>query len=198
MCQTTTLSTDHGQHAPGHDCACNHTGPAFYPGRQVPASHDLEYPEVHFPPAALLAAVGEAGLRQLVLRHHSLLRQTEIGHLFAQDDNIFLERVAKIADFIIEACGGAAAYSAKEGANVCMRTRHFPFEITERAREIWLCKLLQALDESRFPAEWQQAYWIWMEAFSVRMINRRTTKAQAARLGYAEAREKWQTKAEQA
>lgn len=189
MCQTTTPSTA-GHHAPGHDCACNHTGPAFYPGRQVSASHDLEYPEVNFPPAEFLPAVGEAGLRQLVLRHHTLLRQTEIGHLFAQDEKIFLERVAKIADFIIEACGGPGAYSAKEGANVCMRTRHFPFEINERGREIWLSKLLQALDDSHFPAEWQQAYWIWMEAFSVRMINRRTTKAQAARFSYAEAREK--------
>ncbi|MDR3055941.1 MAG: hypothetical protein LBU53_11195 [Zoogloeaceae bacterium] len=191
MCQTTApfpAFDHHDHHATGHGCACNHSGAAFYPGRQVPASHDLEYPEVHFPPAEFLSAVGEAGLRQLVLTHHTLLRQSEIGHLFAKDDRIFAERVAKIADFIIEACGGSAAYSAAEGNNVCMRTRHFPFEITEHAREIWLSKLLQALGESSFPAEWQQAYWTWMEAFSVRMINRRTTKAQAARFSCAEAR----------
>jgi hemoglobin len=178
MCQS---SSDH--RADPYNCNCNRSG-AFYPGREVPASHDLEYPAVQFPTAALLHRVGEAGLRQLVLRHHTLLRQSEIGRLFAADDRIFAERVTQIADFVVEACGGPAAYSAREGENVCIRTRHFPFEIDERAREIWLDKLFLALEESDFPIELRQMYWRWMEAFSVRMINRRRTKAQAARVPY--------------
>jgi hemoglobin len=187
MCQNLASSSPAARHhAPGHpahNCACNQTG-ALQAGRQVPASHDLEYPEVNFPPAEFLREVGEANLRQLVLRHHTLLRQSEIGHLFAQDDQVFAERVEKIADFIVEACGGPTAYSAKEGDNVCIRTRHFPFTIDERARETWLTQLAQALAESALPEKWRQTYWTWMEAFSIRMINRRTTKAQAARLGY--------------
>jgi hemoglobin len=158
----------------------------------VPAGHDLEYPETPFPPATLLATVGEKGLRTLVRDHHTRLREdAEIGHLFARDDTIFLERVEKIADFVVESCGGPTAYSEAEGPDVCMRTRHFPFEIDERAREIWLEKLFGALAASDFPTDCRRAYWKWMEAFSVRMINRRRTKAQPLRFSYDEAVGRW-------
>jgi hypothetical protein len=36
----------------------------------------------------------------------------------------------------LQNCGGPAAYSATEGDDVCIRARHFPFEIDERARSL--------------------------------------------------------------
>jgi hemoglobin len=65
-----------------------------------------------------------------------------------------------------------------------MRTRHFPFTIDEKARETWLLCLWHAFDEAKFPAAIRREYWDWMEAFSARMINRRTMKAQPTRFAF--------------
>ncbi|MDR2364369.1 MAG: hypothetical protein LBD68_00730 [Zoogloeaceae bacterium] len=185
MCQTAQIPQSAESR---HRCACNRTG-GFHSGRDVPASHDLEYPEVRFPTHALFAEIGEEKLRALVFRHHSLLREdAEIGHLFATDDAVFAKRMQVISAFFVEACGGPAAYSATEGDNVCIRTRHFPFEIDERAREIWLEKLYIALGESGLSEEMREMYWTWLEAMSIRMINRRRTKTQPLRFPWGEAR----------
>ncbi|MDR0717662.1 MAG: hypothetical protein LBF50_09645 [Azoarcus sp.] len=186
MCQA--AEEKHEKHHQRHHCACNRTG-EFHSEHRVPASHDLEYPEVRFPARAFLAEIGEEKLRALVWRHHGLLRaDAEIGHLFAADDAVFAERMRIIASFFVEACGGPAAYSATEGSNVCIRSRHFPFEIDERAREIWLEKLHAVLEESELSPEMREMYWTWLEAMSIRMVNRRRTKGQPLRLSYAEAR----------
>ncbi|MDR1647914.1 MAG: hypothetical protein LBR88_07780 [Zoogloeaceae bacterium] len=189
MCQTahqTAQSID----SP-HRCACNRTGD-FHSGREVPGGHDLEYPEVRFPTRELFAEIGEEKLRALVWRHHSLLRQNaEIGHLFAADDAVFAARMQVIASFFVEACGGPAAYSATEGDNVCIRTRHFPFEVDERAREIWLENLCRVLEESALSEKLRDRYWSWLEAMSIRMINRRRTKAQPLRFSWDEARRRF-------
>lgn len=142
-------------------------------------------PEVPFPSLRVIEALGEHGLRQLVAQHHALLRQSAIGHLFAQDAAQFAQLVERVADFVVEACGGAAQYTPAHG-HTCMRTRHFPFTIDEAAREVWLTLLWQALADCAAPAAVREEYWAWMEPFSLRMINRRTTKAQPARWAYAE------------
>ena len=85
----------------------------------------------------------------------------------------------------LPAAGGPASGQAGAG-HTCMRTRHFPFTIDEAAREVWLTLLWQALADCAAPAAVREEYWAWMEPFSLRMINRRTTKAQPARWGYAE------------
>ena len=190
MCQTTASPAVNPAtlQAAEHKCACAGHGGAGFAGRKVPPGHDLDYPPVDFPVGGFFAEVGEATLRALVQRHHTLLRQhPEIGHLFAKDDKTFAERVKKIADFIVEACGGPTAYTDAEGKDVCIRTRHFPFEIDERAREIWLEKLYVALGETQLSLLAKQVYWNWVEAMSIRMINRRQTRAQPLRINFDEA-----------
>jgi hemoglobin len=150
----------------------------------------MEMPEVPFPSARVLETAGADGLRRLVRHHHGLLRHSPIGHLFAADEAEFAALVERIADYVVEVCGGPALFTPLHG-NTCMRTRHFPFSIDERGREIWLEKLLQAIDETAFPAELHEEYWAWMEPFTIRMINRRTTKAQPIRLPYAQARQRF-------
>lgn len=181
MCQsnpdTAFVSIPHRSDCEGHGtCATTST----HVGRVVDASHDLDFPEVPFPSRRILDVVGEAWLRELVRRHHDLLRVSEIGDLLSSDDADFAAAVERIADFVVESCGGPAAYTLKRGKG-CMRTRHFPFGIDERGRDIWLSCLWQALEESGFPAAVREEYWNWMEPFSIRMINRRTQRSQPSR-----------------
>lgn len=177
------------ENPPAHICGCGGHRASATPevGRRVPASHEMDMPEVPFPSARVLAVAGAERLRELVRHHHGLLRQSPIGHLFAADDAEFAALVERIADYVVEICGGPALFTPLNG-NTCMRTRHFPFSIDERGREIWLEKLYQAIEETGFPEELREEYWAWMEPFTVRMINRRTTKAQPVHLPYALAR----------
>lgn len=163
------------------DCHASHAA-ADNP-RVVAAGHDVDYPEVPFPSRRVLTVAGEAGLRALVQRHHQLLKDSEIGPLFAADEAQFARLVAHIADYVVEICGGPALFTPVRGA-MCMRTRHFPFLIDERARTVWLEQLWQAMQDTGFPDEVCEEYWNWLEPFSLRLINRRTTKEQPARYPY--------------
>ncbi len=187
MCQQSTAPIAI-QPAANHSCGCGTHGQSARPevGRRVPAAHEMDFPEVPFPSARVLAMAGESGLRALVRRHHALLRQSEIGHLFSADDQVFAEAVERIADFVVEACGGPAKFSENHGSG-CMRTRHFPFTIDEQGREAWLAGLFRAIGDTGLPLEIREEYWAWMEPFSIRMINRRTMRAQPARIGWNEA-----------
>lgn len=153
-------------------------------GRRVPAAHDLEYPEVPFPTPGLLQQVGVVALRSLVRRQHELLRASAVGYLLSANDQAFAMAVRRIEDFVVESCGGAADYTQAQGT-VCMRTRHFALAIDEAGRDIWLDCLWRALEESGWPAPLREALWNWLEPMSIRMINRRTTKAQPRRYPFA-------------
>lgn len=168
--------------ATSHSCACS--GHADSVGKTVDAATELILPAVQFPSRRLLENVGEAKLREVVERHHALLAAGPIGAMFPADPAVFAMLVKKVADFVVEACGGAASYSTEHG-NTCQRTRHFPFTIDETSREVWLEALFHAMDDAAFPAEACEEYWTWLEAFSVRMINRRTMKAQPVRIPFA-------------
>jgi hemoglobin len=152
-------------------------------GRVVDAATELILPAVSFPSRRVLDIAGEERLRQVVRRHHALLMAGPIAELFPKDPWVFAKLADKVADFVVESCGGASAYSEQNGG-ICMRTRHFPFSIDERARETWLAALFQAMEDMDFPVEVREEYWNWLEAFSVRMINRRTMKVQPVRIPY--------------
>lgn len=169
---------------PRHSCGCG--GHAVSVGRTVDAATELLLPAVQFPSRGLLETVGEARLRKVVVRHHELLAAGPVAGMFPADPGVFAGLVAKVADFFVETCGGPANYTPVHG-NTCMRTRHFPFTIDEGTCEVWLDALWCAMDEVDFPVEAREEYWNWLEAFSVRMINRRTMKAQPVRIPYADA-----------
>jgi len=56
--------------------------------------------------------------------------------LLAANDAAFANQVERIADYVVEVCGGPAVFTPVHG-NTCMRTRHFPFSIDEAGRETW-------------------------------------------------------------
>jgi hemoglobin len=170
-------------------CACSTAAAAMSVGDVVhwkEASVDLDFPPVPYPSRRVFSVAGEPMLRALVRRHHERLGDSRIGRLFPQDPGGFAAAVEKAADFIVEASGGPARYTPVNGST-CMRTRHFPFTIDESAREIWLAQLLLAFDDVGFPNALRLEVWNWLEAMSIRMINRRTMRAQPRRHPLAEA-----------
>jgi hemoglobin len=81
--------------------------------------------------------------------------------------------VVRTADYVVETCGGPRYFTSRHG-RPRMRHRHRPVPIDEEAREIWLRHLYLAFDDACIPAAIREEYWDWAEAFSIRMINRRT------------------------
>jgi truncated hemoglobin YjbI len=151
--------------------------------RWVEAVQEFELPAVPFPSRRIFDGAGEECLRRLVRRHHENLRRSGVASLFPQDDAVFEALVSKVADYVVEACGGPARFTPAHG-NTCMRTRHFSFTIDERARETWLICLWRAFDDVGFPQFLRREYWDWIEPFSARMINRRTMRAQPPRFPF--------------
>ncbi len=168
--------------------ACHSGGEGFVVGdevRWVDGFHELECPRVPFPSRRIFAVAGEMMLRALVLRHHQRLYESPLRTLFPADRKRFLAGVTRAADYAIETSGGPKYFTPHHG-KPCMRKRHFPFTIDESAREIWLRELWWAFDDVGFPPQLREEYWDWVEPFSIRMINRRTQRAQPRRHPFAD------------
>lgn len=176
------------------DCEAVHGGGPRNGGPRDPyevhwkrSAVDLEFPPVPMPTRRVFDVAGETGLRALVARHHERLRDSPVGHLFPFDGQRFEDGIRRAGDFTVEKSGGPVDYAPPDG-RVCMRTRHFAFTIDEHGRDVWLAQLLLAFDDVDFPREVREEFWNWVEAMSIRMINRRTTKASPTRYPYADAR----------
>lgn len=135
---------------------------------------DVIYPEVYFPSNQIFLSLGEEAIRKLVQVHHDLIRESKIASLYPQDESEFQAAALKIEDFFVQMLGGEALYTSTQG-HPKLRERHFPFEITEIGRDIWLMCFRKALKITRFPKELLPEIWEWVEALSMRLVNRRTT-----------------------
>ncbi|QSR88870.1 globin domain-containing protein [Methylacidiphilum caldifontis] len=135
---------------------------------------DFVFPEVRFPSRRVFEVAGEKLLRELVHRHHENLLKSQIFYLFPTDKEAMEKLVKRSADFVVEMCGGPDYYTSTRG-EPRMRSRHFSVTIDEKAREIWLACYKYALKEVAFPFSVLEEFWQWIESFSIRMINRRTT-----------------------
>jgi len=174
-------------------CFCQ-SGASLQPGAEVrwlEQKNDAPFPPVPFPSNRLYREAGHACLAELVVRHHERLRDSVIGHLFPEDPVAFSATVARTLNFVIEASGGPALFTRSEGG-MRLRERHFGVTIDENVRDRWLLELLRAFDDVSFPDQWRPSYWRWMEALSIRMINRRTRMQPPPRYPYEQAREKLQ------
>src|ERR1035437_3353849 len=111
-----------------------------YASTKPAPQHDTALPQ---PAQRLLAECGEEGLRHLVQLHMQRLRHTA---LLSRSDNCFEYVAQRVADFVVEACGGPLFYSAhhadlQAGAGL-------PLLLDAQAREVWLVQLWHALDEA--------------------------------------------------
>ncbi len=130
-------------------------------------------PPVQKPSPEFLAEIGEEGMRELISRHYDAIRQSDIYHLFPQDDAEFEQAKRNSSDFFIQICGGPAYFNQNRGAPM-MAKRHAPFAITPKAREIWLklyIPLLEELLQNGVSEASVASFWNYLDIFSIWMTN---------------------------
>lgn len=76
----------------------------------------------------------------------------------------------KNADFFIQLMGGTPHFSTKHGPPR-MRARHMPFEITDRAKDVWLDCFFRAMDDLPFPEEDREEFKAFLVSFAGWMVN---------------------------
>jgi hemoglobin len=147
---------------------------------------DLAFPPIPIPSPSVLAAAGEPLLRALIKCQHERLRNSSIGNLFPADPDAFSSIVERIATFVVETISGSPRIAQPHGPT-WFRARHLPMTIDETARNVWLAAMLFAFDDVGFPEEARLEFWNWVEALSIRAINRRTMIGQPRRYPLTEA-----------
>src|ERR1035437_5886129 len=94
--------------------------------------HGTALPQLPQPAHRLLAECGEEGLRHLVQLHMQRLRHTA---LLSRSDKCFECVAQRVADFVVEACGGALFYSAHHAS--MQAGAGLPLLLDAEAREVW-------------------------------------------------------------
>jgi len=124
------------------------------------------------PNSAIYRIMGEAKIFRMMSDFYRELEKSELRPLFPADME---EASKKSAAFFVTILGGPPLYAQKYGPPR-MRARHIPFEIDERARQIWLgCfdRVLEAADAKyQFPAEHMQSFKDFLKSFSAWMVNK--------------------------
>jgi len=131
-------------------------------GRVLPPACPPALPQ---PPHRLLAICDEAGLRDLVLHHMQRLRHTP---LFARAGHCFDCVASRVADFVVEACGGPLYYSERHAH--LQAGSGLPLLLDEEGRELWLVQLWHAFDDVDFPPALRADFWGWAEPLSVHLL----------------------------
>ena len=147
-------------------------------------------PPILFPSPSFLERVGVETIATMVLHHHRLLQKSAVAQMYPSDEAHFLEGVAKASHFIIQALGGAKTYTFRYGPPSLCRT-HAPFVIDDEARSVWLMLYKQTLHDLHFPKELIEEFWNWIEPFSMRMVNHRSSSVPMKRFWYKEMKEEF-------
>ena len=163
--------------------------------RVVEAMIDVIYPSVPFPSNKIFKAIGEMGIRDMVSYHHQLLLNTKIKKIFPENRDALNMVIDKSADFFVEALGGGEVFTSVHG-EPHLRMRHFKVPIDENDREIWLAMYKKTLKEIEFPHEHLEEFWNWIEALSIRMINRRTNMNAIKRHYWSDVKKEFSSKRE--
>lgn len=130
-------------------------------------------PRVAPPSREIYAAMGEAGIWQMITDFYAELAQSAIRDMFPRELD---ESVNRSAAFFVGLLGGPPLYHQRYG-NPMMRARHMPFAINEAARQEWLACFERVLADATarygFPAEHLPGFHHFLVAFSGWMVNRR-------------------------
>ena len=121
-------------------------------------------------PDSIYAAVGEAGLRQLVAHFYRRIPNDDvIGPMYPPEDLAQAQR--RLADFLIYRFGGPQTYLAERG-NPKLKMRHMPFTVTPAARDRWVQLMDAALDESGWSADATEVARLFLHQTATFLINR--------------------------
>ncbi|WP_454766058.1 oxygen-binding protein [Cupriavidus campinensis] len=131
------------------------------------------------PPHRLLAICAEAGLRELVRQHMWRLRTTP---LFAHAGDCFDCVAERVADYVVEACGGPLYYSLRHAH--LQAGAGLPLLLDEEGRELWLVQLWHAFDDVNFPKALRADFWSWAEPLSVYLLAPRARRDGLTRYAY--------------
>jgi len=116
--------------------------------------------------------MGEANIFRMILDFYTELEKSEIRRLFPSNME---EASKKSAAFFVTVLGGPPLYLEKYGPPR-MRARHLPFEIDERARQVWLgCfeRVLEGADvKYQFPMQHMEGFKDFLKNFSAWMVNK--------------------------
>src|SRR3954464_6185478 len=99
----------------------------------------------------IYAAVGEEGFTRLVAAFYRQVPDDEIlGAMYPRDDLAGAEQ--RLRDFLVGRFGGPQRYIEQRG-HPRLRARHMPFAVDPAARERWMQRMANALDEAKLPAD---------------------------------------------
>ncbi|HNA10349.1 MAG TPA: bacitracin resistance protein BacA [Leptospiraceae bacterium] len=116
----------------------------------------------------LFKNLGEEKIRSLANFFYKEIALSAIRPMYPEDLKPGEE---KLADFLIQVMGGPAYYSRKYG-HPRMRARHFPFEIDEKARRVWLSCFKKALDAIDVNENDKVDIYSFLTSFSAWMVNK--------------------------
>ena len=99
----------------------------------------------------IYALIGEEGFQRFVAAFYRRVPGDEIlGAMYPADDLEGAEQ--RLRDFLIFRFGGPSRYLEQRG-HPRLRMRHFPFPITQAARDRWIQLMTAAIAEAGLPAE---------------------------------------------
>ena len=123
------------------------------------------------PSEEIFGALGEDGVFRMLEDLYLELERSEVRHLFPED---MRAASRKSGAFFVQLLGGPPLFNQTYGPPR-MRQRHLPFEIDERAREVWLGafeKVLESAEERYgFPPEHLEGFRAFLRSFSSWMVN---------------------------
>ena len=159
-----TLDFELDVRAPSRDCSVMSRTREIY----VPPGGPGEMPPLS---AEIFQSMGEEGIFAMLEAFYLELEASEIRALFPED---VVAASKRSAAFYVQLLGGPPLYNLTYG-NPMMRRRHFPFEIDEEKRLIWLGCFNRVLDGAAdrfgFPDEHLPAFRKWLDGFSQWMVN---------------------------
>jgi hemoglobin len=129
-------------------------------------------PQGPVPNSAIYKAMGEANIFRMMADFYQELEKSEVRTLFPAD---MQEASKKSAAFFVTLLGGPPLYAQMYGPPR-MRARHIPFEIDERARQVWLACFDRVLENAdvkyQFPMEHLGGFKDFLKSFSAWMVNK--------------------------
>lgn len=118
----------------------------------------------------IYSLIGDEGFARLISAFYRQVPQDDVlGPMYPAQD--FAGAEQRLRDYLIYRFGGPPKYIEERG-HPRLRARHFPFAITQVARDRWMHLMDKAFTEAALPEEPAAALREFFEGMSTFMINR--------------------------
>jgi hemoglobin len=154
-----TISYGRGKAEKGYPAPAAGTNAAPYDGRD-PSMDDQD----------IYAVIGEDGFHRLIAAFYRQVPGDDIlGPMYPAGDLAGAEE--RLRDFLIFRFGGPQRYIEQRG-HPRLRMRHFPFAISQAARDRWIQLMTNALNEAALPPDVDSMLRQFFDGVATFMINR--------------------------